>query len=378
MLARTERLTSLDLLRSLAIFLVFCFHFPKDHGHRLFGLFGQFGWTGVDLFFVLSGFLIGNQIFSELRLTNHFRLGRFFGRRLLRTLPNYYVVLALYFLVPGFGEADSLPPLWKFLTFTQNFGLVASAFSHAWSLCIEEQFYLVLPLAAMWLARAKSLVLPAIGLVFVAGLVSRFLAWQIFSAAPSQDAMWDPFMRLLYYPTWSRLDGLLLGVIVALIKNFRPVTWSRIQGRANLILLAGIGVVGAALMIFDNRLSFAASLIGLPLLSFGFALLVTSGLSARSWLQRIKIPGVSMIATLSYAFYLIHKAAVHAVAKFMLNNSLESRPLFVALSLIASLIAAALLYLTIERPFLKLRTAPQKVPGPISSNTFEDIGPGTA
>ena len=133
-----KRMHGLDTLRALAIILVFMFHYPRDsHEHSIFGIFGNFGWVGVDLFFVLSGYLIGNQIFASLIKNNAFSLKSFWYRRLLRTLPNYWFVLALYFLIPGFREWH-LPmsaPLWKFLSFTQNLGLHSGAYSHAWPLC---------------------------------------------------------------------------------------------------------------------------------------------------------------------------------------------------------------------------------------------------
>jgi peptidoglycan/LPS O-acetylase OafA/YrhL len=112
-----------------------------------FGWGSVVGWTGVDLFFVLSGYLIANQIFAGLARGATLSPGSFYARRALRTLPVFWLVLALYFLFPAVMGGNTPPPLWRFLTFTQNIGLrPGTAFSHAWSLCIEEQFYLILPL----------------------------------------------------------------------------------------------------------------------------------------------------------------------------------------------------------------------------------------
>lgn len=93
----TPRIHGLDTLRALAVTLVVLHHYTlfvsrPDH----FGWLGAIGWTGVDLFFALSGYLIGNQIFAGLRSVQGLSLPRFYARRLLRTLPNFYVVLALY------------------------------------------------------------------------------------------------------------------------------------------------------------------------------------------------------------------------------------------------------------------------------------------
>ncbi len=143
---KTERVQSLDLLRCVAILLVMIFHFPKKDGISVFGAAGDIGFLGVDLFFVLSGYLIANQIFTRILSGQGFSFKIFYLRRAFRTFPSYFVVVALYFLVPEFREHSNLPPIWRFLTFTQNFNLSFSAFSQAWSLCVEEHFYLLFPL----------------------------------------------------------------------------------------------------------------------------------------------------------------------------------------------------------------------------------------
>ena len=172
------RIHGLDTLRALAIVLVVLHHYVLFVSHaNTFGWVGDIGWVGVDLFFALSGYLIGNQIFAAMRSPQGLSLGNFYGRRLLRTLPNYYCVLALYFLSPAWRDNRQLPPLWEFLTFTQNIYLApGTAFSHAWSLCIEEQFYLLLPACALAIALCRSLrsalrlAWTAIAAAFVMGL----------------------------------------------------------------------------------------------------------------------------------------------------------------------------------------------------------------
>src|SRR4051794_30531603 len=142
-----HRADGLDTLRALAIVLVFAYHYMVFVSHALtFGWVSEIGWVGVDLFFVLSGYLIANQIFAGIAQGRELSLKAFYARRFLRTLPNFYVVLALYFLFPAVMGGNAPPPLWTFLSFTQNILLQpGTAFSHAWSLCIEEQFYLLLP-----------------------------------------------------------------------------------------------------------------------------------------------------------------------------------------------------------------------------------------
>src|SRR4051812_25820092 len=116
-----KKIAGLDHLRALAISLVFLFHYRLFAHPAWVDDWCTFGWTGVDLFFVLSGYLISSQIFRSIE-KGSFSLQEFFIKRFFRILPAYWVVLALYFALPAFREWESLPPLWKFLTFTQNLG----------------------------------------------------------------------------------------------------------------------------------------------------------------------------------------------------------------------------------------------------------------
>src|SRR5437764_3411603 len=149
-----ERQPGLDLLRALAIIVVVVYH-AGIMGFPLPGDVHRFGWVGVDLFFVLSGYLIGGQLLAPLTHGSRIKVGQFFARRALRILPAYLVILAIYFLLPSWREYPQMSqPLWKFLLSVQNIGLHGgTAFSHAWSLAVEDQFYLLLPLILILVSR---------------------------------------------------------------------------------------------------------------------------------------------------------------------------------------------------------------------------------
>src|SRR6267378_2339840 len=112
----SHRIAGLDVLRAVAIVLVLAAHYPKT-GAGLLTRVLNFGWSGVDLFFVLSGYLIGGQLFAAQAAGRRVSFAGFYARRCLRTLPNYYVVLAMYFLVPAWIAGAAPEPVWKFLTF---------------------------------------------------------------------------------------------------------------------------------------------------------------------------------------------------------------------------------------------------------------------
>lgn len=125
-------------------------------GFPLAGRVHRFGWIGVDLFFVLSGYLIGGQLLAGVARGQGINLGRFFARRALRILPAYFVVLAIYVFLPSWREYPEMFPSWKFLLSVQNIGLRGgTAFSHAWSLAVEDQFYLLLPLVLLLIIRRR-------------------------------------------------------------------------------------------------------------------------------------------------------------------------------------------------------------------------------
>ncbi|HMW49443.1 MAG TPA: acyltransferase, partial [Cellvibrionaceae bacterium] len=152
------RLPALDCLRAFAIIIVLLYHYKVVvSSEDTFGYITQIGWMGVDLFFVLSGYLIGDQILGPLARQEPFSIGRFYLRRLLRTLPNYYAVCLLYIFGPDILIGNHTSDWWRFLTFTQNFDFRPGVtFSHSWSLCIEEQFYLIWPVL-LWFCHKKNL-----------------------------------------------------------------------------------------------------------------------------------------------------------------------------------------------------------------------------
>ena len=357
------RIHGLDTLRALAIVFVVLHHYVLfvSRGDT-FGWVGEIGWVGVDLFFALSGYLIGNQIFAAMRSPQGFSLGHFYGRRLLRTLPNYYFVLGLYFLSPAFRDNLALPPLWEFLTFTQNINLKpGTAFSHAWSLCIEEQFYLLLPACALLIAAVRSSKTSlrwawgAIILAFAAGMAVRGVVWTELvdgSARPMNH-----YYRYIYYSTFCRFDELVAGVALALLKNFHAGAWRRLTAHGNLALGAGSAVVSISFVLFlSDHYGFAMTVFGYPMLALGFALLIVAALGQRSLLRSLRRPGAQQLALWSYALYLTHKQVCILAAGPLAERGFgPESPVAIGVSLALSLLSGWLLYRLVETPFMALR-----------------------
>src|SRR5213592_452387 len=300
-----ERQPGLDLLRALAIIVVVIYH-AALFGFKLPGRVDRFGWIGVDLFFVLSGYLIGGQLLAPLARDQRMNLGRFFARRALRIMPAYFVVLAIYFLLPSWREYSEMSqPLWKFLLSIQNIALHGgTAFSHAWSLAVEDQFYLALPFLLLFLYRRPSSAVIVPCLLVVGGIALRaFLAAQ----NPSIDGgvSFRGFQAWIYYPTWTRLDPLVFGVALAAIEKFRPQWWKRLTGFAIWLWLPALALIVFALWLGEGEyLEFSTVIWQFPLLAFGFAALLVCAQSDRLPLRHVRIPGAAFIASIAYSAYL--------------------------------------------------------------------------
>ncbi|WP_061534393.1 acyltransferase family protein [Collimonas arenae] len=364
--AARPRIHGLDTLRSIAIVLVFMYHYMCFVSHEAtFGWASVTGWVGVDLFFVLSGYLIGNQLFAGLASGRALSLPSFYARRLLRTLPNYYVVLAFYFLFPVVMGGNSPPALWRFLTFTQNYQLTpGTAFSHAWSLCIEEQFYLLLPAVVLLAARfGKSIRLAwmLLGGLMLAGVVLRSVLWIKYGRIA--DGAIGNYYPNVYYSTFCRGDEFLPGVALALLKNFHRDQWERLMRHGQAILVAGL--VAAALLawlivnfyfIENYGYGYFMSGFGYSLIALCFGALVLAALSPASLLHRVRVPGASHLALWSYAIYLSHKPLATIIATQLAPFGIAPGSVTAILIIsAAALLVGWVMYNLVERPFMRLR-----------------------
>jgi len=364
-----SRNPGLDTLRASAIALVFMYHYAIFvSGTATFGWLGDIGWAGVDLFFVLSGYLIANQLFAGLARGQALSVPRFYARRALRTLPVFWLVLAAFVLFPTALGGRTPPPWWRFLTFTQNIGLQpGTAFSHAWSLCVEEQFYLVLPAilaAGAWLARGRVALTRAHGWALMAALVAvgitaRCVLWQRYGQPA--DGRGDGYMAWIYYSTLCRFDEFIPGVAVAMLKNFHRPAWERLMARGG--LLSATGAAAVVLMmtlackfyyVDGAGWGFFMTAFGYSLIAGAFAVLVMAALSPTARALRWRIPGAQPLALWSYSTYLSHKPLAYFLAQ-QLKPMGVSDGTRLAIITVACVAAGGLLYKLVEAPFMALR-----------------------
>jgi peptidoglycan/LPS O-acetylase OafA/YrhL len=364
-----SRNPGLDTLRACAIALVFMYHYAIFvSGRDTFGWLGEIGWAGVDLFFVLSGYLIANQLFAGIARGQALSLPRFYARRAFRTLPVFWLVLAAFALFPVAMGGKPPPPWWRFLTFTQNIGLQpGTAFSHAWSLCVEEQFYLVLPAIlalGAWLARGRVTLTRAhgwalMGALVAAGVVARCVLWQTYGRPA--DGRGDGYMAWIYYDTLCRFDEFVPGVAVAMLKNFHRPAWDGLMARGKALTAIGAAAV-LVMMTLACRIyyidgygwGFFMTAFGYSLIALAFAILVAAALSPSAGVLRWRIPGADRLALWSYSTYLSHKPLAYFIGQQLkpLGVSDAWRLAIIALACVA---VGGLLYTLVEAPFMALR-----------------------
>jgi len=357
-----HKLIGLDHLRAFAICYVVLFHY-RQFGHPDWvNKVGDFGWTGVDLFFVLSGFLIAGQLFATIAKGGAISMKEFFTKRFFRIIPPYLVMLCLYVAFPFLREREHMAPLWRYLTFITNFGLDVSqigTFTHSWSLCVEEQFYLILPLCILlvnylkWGKQAAYFIL----VLFLAGFAIRYTNWHLWMEPNlKSDNFGALFNKFIYYPTYNRLDALLAGVSIAGLYTFNPKVKDAINKRSNLIMLAGVTLLIPAYFICTPQATFSTTVFGYPLIAISYGLIVAAVVCPGNILYNVKSWLTSQIATLSYGIYLIHKLTIHLIQNILEKAGVDRNSNLMMLCCIISCIAAALaLRYLIEKPSLRIR-----------------------
>jgi len=367
-----KHVPALDGIRGLAILLVFAIHFlwsgneiPSNNPVLWLGeQVKSIGWVGVDLFFALSGFLITGILYDTLKDPHFFR--NFYARRTLRIFPLYYgfilLVTALLFVFHGSWNRWELI---KLLTYTRNLSFPAPppgptttlpwiAFNHFWSLCIEEQFYLVWPLCVFLLrTRAK------ISLAALAGILVSLTIRIVLSKTSIPE--FNPY--ILYSWTPSHLDGLLMGALLAM--GMRSKWEQRLLAWSRPVLLVGL----ALLCVMDWKcthllfeLYWAVSIWGIPLLSVTFAALIAASLRKGSWLGRFFSTGfMRFFGKYSYGLYIYHYTLANLTSGFRLSvrAQFHSRLLSVllpaALGVALSVVMSVLSYHFFEKRFLVLK-----------------------
>lgn len=210
-----KREIELDFIRGIAILLVLDFHAPTSILLAPFKWMGfqHFGWAGVDVFFVLSGFLVGGLLVREWKSRSRIDTKRFLIRRGFKIWPQYYFFLLVMLLTGHRG----LHALWGNLLNIQNY---VGGVAHTWTLAVEEHAYLLLALALAFAARKHVRMRTLFVLVGAAAL--SVVIWRTILSSRGVN---------IFARTDTRIDGILYGVMLSILYHYSPALFRRIQSR---------------------------------------------------------------------------------------------------------------------------------------------------
>jgi peptidoglycan/LPS O-acetylase OafA/YrhL len=331
------RINQLDGLRGCAVLLVLLFH------HGLI----RSGWVGVDIFFVLSGFLITGILRRETSSPNYWQ--SFYLKRATRILPAMILLLTSVFILAGHFKVIYLGYLFFASNVVQLSPLALGPLAALWSLAIEEHFYFVWPLAVKKLNRDRLLKL-SLGIVVVSPFL-RIAGTVLVQHVWGSRNNWDNPIFLL---TPFRIDGLAAGAALALLLE---------EGRCPAFLRrwSGIASLAAAFIFLGLEFfvkSFRRTTDNLLFNGFGYSLVVLSSFFLVSFLVLKPNSAVTrilsskmlvFIGTISYGFYLYQQLAQHITRIFI--TTATSRLLFLPDLITTAILATASFYL-IEKPII--------------------------
>ena len=366
----SKRIFGLDVMRATAILLVMFSHtslllFPETES-TIVTIIRFFGAIGVDVFFVLSGFLIGGIL---LRLIQNGKTRRkdmlyFLVRRWLRTLPNYYLILIINILLIYFLHQNNIDGISSFFLFLQNFASgQVDFFTESWSLSIEEYAYIIGP--AMLLLFF---------FLFKAVIKTRLFLWVTISIIVLITAFRVGFYlneNITDYSFWShnlrkvviyRIDSIYYGFIAAYIS----INWTNLWHKAKLktailgsVLFLGMHAIIFRMNLLPENASLFYTIFYLPLVSVSIALFLP-WLSTWKDSNYLRMP-ITWISVLSYSLYLVNYSIVLlTMQKYVevMSMPLISKIGIASLFWILSFILSYVLYRWYERPIINLRDKP--------------------
>lgn len=358
----SERKIGLDIVRATAISLVLAAHFLFEYTRysspavdlKVASVLFGFATLGVEIFFVLSGYLIGGILLKSIKNNDNrptpSLIAGFWYRRWMRTLPNYVLFLVVFTLLTP--NAVGLRGFAKYLLFAQNLKkpMVGSFFVVSWSLAVEEWFYLTLPILIYVFFRLAGRVRGA----FLGAVTFLLIVPVVLRLTLPLGVPWDSWIRKVVV---LRLDSLMWGVLVAALERyrnpiFRKLTTSWVAGLGILTAIAATAYVVSRLD--DGSGEFRTrrpDLFVLPVMNIGCALtlpLFSVLKSPRGWVAWV----ITRVSLWSYSLYLSHIAVIMVVEKHLARWPLQVRGI---VAIVGAFAVSALVYHAFEAPILRLR-----------------------
>lgn len=356
--APNNRLPQLDILRAVAVFLVvgnhmtICAPETNFYVNKITAFWLRGGWVGVDLFFVLSGFLVSGLLFREYRKKENLNIKRFLIRRGFKIYPAFWVLIALTCFAGLFVNVNFYRlGLFGELAFIQNYA--GNLWEHTWTLAVEEHFYIGLCLLFYLLLKDKKSAsenafagIPRIFIIIAVGCFIMRLLTEFY--LPFQ------YERNIE-PTHLRVDSLFFGVLISYFWHFRNLSDNKFLNRNKLLL----GISGVMLLlpafVFELEENHWIGVIGLPMFYLGSGFLLLFFLKT----DFSKIPfakSVAYIGTFSYSIYLWNMPVQKWLTKAAANlTGIENWYFYFAVYILGTFLIGIGMSKIIEYPFLKIR-----------------------
>lgn len=344
---QAQRFGSLDGLRGLAVLAVLWHHAgERDLGPAI----AQRGFLGVDLFFVISGFLITTLLLREVRAAGRIHLGAFYARRALRLMPLYYALLGLLALLFGLVWPDTLmsgpffDDLPWYASYSSNWIVPGTFMAISWSLALEEQFYLTWPAILRWAPRSASGCLLLAGgssLLVHSGLLDELLL-SVFGPAAQELPMLG-----------STLLPLALGCAMALSLErgeARWIAWAKQRWAAPISLASLLAVCMLPFAWPSGPLIACAQLCMTALVA---STVVREDNGLKRWLQ---LAPLRRLGVVSYGVYLLHMLCLQGIYELQARGFVNGPFARFATTVLLTYACAELSYRFLESPFLKLRS----------------------
>jgi peptidoglycan/LPS O-acetylase OafA/YrhL len=314
--AAEPRIVALDGLRGLMTIMVVISHFFAEVPHGFSGF--SFGWIAVEMFFVLSGYLVGRLILEKMDRANFVVV--FYVRRVCRTLPVYFFCVVLVFALftvfsdRTWADPETAFPLWSYLTFFQNFYMVSTDtigahwLSPTWTLTVEEHFYLVAPAVFFFVPRHR-----LIAVFSCAIAVSVFYRYLVFGLE-----LFPRTAGLCLLPGVA--NGLLCGLIAAILIKTEGIDWKRYDLILRAGPLAALIITIALHAIGDDKAAIFHIWSGL-VVSIGCAMYILAIVRGSPEGKRLEHPFYCFFGTNSYSIYLTHLTVLGLMHGLLLNTT---------------------------------------------------------
>lgn len=334
LITHNDRIYYIDALRAAAILLVILAHTVAAYGPTNWIAPLQFGGSGVDLFFLLSGWLIGSQLYKEFRTYNNIDVKRFWIRRWLRTLPAYYAVLFAT-LAQQYITKESVASPIPHLLFFQNYTDM-TYFTISWSLALEEQFYLLIaPIVFFFHKFNNKIQTSCLIILLLLPSVFRHLGWY---ESPEE--------------THVRWDCCLMGVLLANVYHHHPKIWKKIVPFSLILLLVCVLLY---LSVFWTRWLPLYGMFAQPsplVLAIIFAGFLIYAVNRPIKKLRFGHTIIMHVSTRSYSMYLLHVEALAITKKLGFDSNFF---LFTVITIVLTMLLSEILFKFVEQPLLRKR-----------------------